>query len=170
MVLNNAANKETERGFKNFILGIPIIYMYVIPLNVNPKKWLNYSNNSLPVADKLLLWGWCVKSHKTKVKGITKNFLKIINKNFALWKNPFPENHKFNHKTLLIIFFFLNPVSANFTKWSNTLKQFVGKLPTNCLSVFHHFVGLVLKGLSGFTILTARVLQFQILKMIIFSD
>ena len=35
----------------------------------------------------------------------------------------------------------------NFTKWANTLKQFVGKLPTNCLNVFDHFVGLALKGL-----------------------
>ena len=34
-----------------------------------------------------------------------------------------------------------------FTKWSNTLKQFVSKLPTNCLRVFDHFVGLTLKGL-----------------------
>ena len=42
---------------------------------------------------------------------------------------------------------FLNPLSANPTKWSNTLKQFVGNLPTNCLSVFDHFVGLALKGL-----------------------
>ena len=40
-----------------------------------------------------------------------------------------------------------NPLSANPTKWSNTLKQFVGKLPSNCLSVFDHFVGMVLKGL-----------------------
>ena len=42
----------------------------------------------------------------------------------------------------------INPLSTNFTKWSNTLKQFVGKLPTNCLSVFDHFVGLALKGLT----------------------
>ena len=42
---------------------------------------------------------------------------------------------------------FINPLSANFTKWSNTIKQFVGNLPTNCLSVFDHFVGLALKGL-----------------------
>ena len=35
---------------------------------------------------------------------------------------------------------YLNPLSTNFTKWSNTLKQFVDKLPTNCLSVFDHFV------------------------------
>ena len=44
----------------------------------------------------------------------------------------------------------LKPLSANFTKWSNTLKQFVGKLPTNCLSVFAHVVGLALKGLNSF--------------------
>ena len=41
-----------------------------------------------------------------------------------------------------------NPFRANFTKWSNTLKQFIDNLPTNCLSVFDHFVGLVLKGIS----------------------
>ena len=29
-----------------------------------------------------------------------------------------------------------------------TLKQFVSKLPTNCLSVFDHFVQLALKGLK----------------------
>ena len=28
-----------------------------------------------------------------------------------------------------------------------TLKQFIGNLPTNCLSVFDHFVGLALEGL-----------------------
>ena len=42
----------------------------------------------------------------------------------------------------------LSTLSVNFTKWSNTLKQFVGTLPMNCLSVFDHFVGLALKGLS----------------------
>ena len=42
----------------------------------------------------------------------------------------------------------INPLSANPRKWSNTLKQFVGKLSTNCLSVFDHFVKLALKGLS----------------------
>ena len=49
----------------------------------------------------------------------------------------------------------INPLSAKFIKWSNTLKQFVGKLPTNCLSVFDHFVRLALKGLkSGKTLFT----------------
>ena len=39
-------------------------------------------------------------------------------------------------------------LSANPTKWSNTLKQFVGCYPTNCLSVYDHFVGLELEGLK----------------------
>ena len=46
---------------------------------------------------------------------------------------------------------FLNPSSANPTKWSNLLKQFVGfvgKLPTNCLSLFGQFVELALKRLK----------------------
>ena len=41
----------------------------------------------------------------------------------------------------------LDSLSANPTKWSNTLKQFVGNLPTNSLSVFDHFVKFALKGL-----------------------
>ena len=45
-----------------------------------------------------------------------------------------------------ILFDCFDPLSANFTKWSNTLKQFIEKLLTNCLSVFDHFVELVLKG------------------------
>ena len=42
----------------------------------------------------------------------------------------------------------LNPLSAKLTKWPNTLKQFVGNLPMNCLSVFGHFEGLALKWLK----------------------
>ena len=39
----------------------------------------------------------------------------------------------------------LNPLNANFTKWSNTLKQ----IADDCLSVFDHLVGLALKGLMN---------------------
>ena len=42
----------------------------------------------------------------------------------------------------------LNSFGANFTKWSNTLKQFIGNLPMNCLRVFDHFEGLALKRLK----------------------
>ena len=57
------------------------------------------------------------------------------------------------------VLFHVNPLSTNPTKWSNTLKQFVGKLPTNCLSVFDHFVKLALKELkAGFVL---RYLHFD---------
>ena len=48
--------------------------------------------------------------------------------------------------------FFFNPLSANPTKWSNTLIQFVYEYDytTTCVSVFDHFVKLALKGLIKF--------------------
>ena len=51
------------------------------------------------------------------------------------------------------------PLSANFTKWSKILKQFVGKSRMNCLSVSDHFVGLAVKGLK-----LIFVYHFQALK------
>ena len=39
-------------------------------------------------------------------------------------------------------------LSVNSIKWSNKLKQFVGKLPMNFLSVFDHFVGFALTELK----------------------
>ena len=39
----------------------------------------------------------------------------------------------------------VNPLNGNPTKCFNTLKQFVSNSPTNCLSVFDHFVRLALK-------------------------
>ena len=51
-----------------------------------------------------------------------------------------PYRYLFNYLFSLIV----NLLSADFTKWPKTLKQFIGKLPMNCLSVFGHFVGLAL--------------------------
>ena len=47
-----------------------------------------------------------------------------------------------------LFYIIIKPLSANFTKWSYTLKQFARNLPTNCLSVFDHFMGLAHKGLK----------------------
>ena len=44
---------------------------------------------------------------------------------------------------------YFNPFRANPIKWSNTLKQFIGKLPTHCLIVFDDLMGLMLKGLTN---------------------
>ena len=54
----------------------------------------------------------------------------------------------------------MNPICANPTKWSNTLKQFVGNFSTNCLSVFDHFVRLVLNGLNYFIRTIPGISQF----------
>ena len=43
-----------------------------------------------------------------------------------------------------------DPLSASPTKWSNKLKKNHRQEPTNCLSVFEHFVDLALKGLNDF--------------------
>ena len=55
----------------------------------------------------------------------------------------------------------VNPLSPNPTKWSNTLKQFVGNLRTNCLSVFDHFVKLALKGLRSSLKLKSKILPLM---------
>ena len=55
-----------------------------------------------------------------------------------------------NRLNSMINVLIVNPLCANPRKSSNTLKQFVGNLPTNCLSVFDHFVILAIKGLGGF--------------------
>ena len=57
------------------------------------------------------------------------------------------------HYWLLYLF---NPLSSNPTSWLNILKQFFSSLPTNCLSVFDHFVGLALKVLTTETILALK--------------
>ena len=75
----------------------------------------------------------------------TKIFPIIAKKNLNFFQNSFRKIFKGCHCGKTHIF---NPLRANFTKWSNTLKQFIGKLPTNCLSVFDHFVKLPLKGLT----------------------
>ena len=62
------------------------------------------------------------------------------------------EIHKLVTPLWKIASFDINPLSAKFIKWSNTLKQIVGKLPTICLSVFDHFSGLALKGLRMYII------------------
>ena len=54
---------------------------------------------------------------------------------------------------------YVNLLGTNPTKWSNTLKQFVGNLPTNCLNVFDHFVKLALKELIKVIIAETRIIR-----------
>ena len=62
-------------------------------------------------------------------------------------------SHALNPPEIFSQFFYqrsfnFNPLSSNPEKLSNTLKQIVGNLPTICLSVFDHFMNMVLKGLN----------------------
>ena len=60
----------------------------------------------------------------------------------------------------------VSSLSANFTKWPNTLKQFVGNL-----RVFGHFVGLALKGLTYFVpMLHEYKIFFEIFQCYIFQS
>ena len=66
-------------------------------------------------------------------------------------KLPSSRNQSIELNCLLLDLSYLllvNPLSANPTKWSNTLQQFVGKSRGIVLSVFDHFVRLALKGLN----------------------
>ena len=80
------------------------------------------------------------------------NYAKFVisRKTFTSRSNFICHSHELVHPFDFITSYILsiNPLSANPTKWSNTLKQFVGKLPTNCLSKSDHFVGLTYKGLN----------------------
>ena len=61
---------------------------------------------------------------------------------------------------------FFNPLNANPEKWSNTLKQIVGNMPTICLSVFDHFMNLALKGLNKHPVYKQPALGTQFAKQL----
>ena len=89
------------------------------------------------------------KTPYTKISstGFKESWKSILRKSQLELFNKLIEENAFN---------FFNSLNANYTKWSNTLKQFVGKLSTNCLSVFDHFVKLALKGLNSIMNLVFR--------------
>ena len=60
------------------------------------------------------------------------------------------------------VYFTLLNFKCLFRKMAKTLKQFLGKLPSNCLSVFDHFVKLALKGLN-YVFLKQEHYQFSLL-------
>ena len=74
-----------------------------------------------------------------------QNYMKVSVKDIKF--NKAADLRPWRHSCRVVACKLLKTLSTNFTKWSNTLKQFVRKLSTNCLSVFDHFVGLALKGL-----------------------
>ena len=99
-------------------------------------------------SDLILLWVYAKFTSNSKYMNEAQQFIFL---------QPQKRNSVHNGMSIILIcmlYVFLsilissfNPLSANPQIWLNTLKQFVGKLPTNCLSVFDHLVKLALKGL-----------------------
>ena len=61
----------------------------------------------------------------------------------SLWHECIPHNNAH----WLIRVFNISSLKTNSTEWLNTLKQFIGKKPTNCLTLFNDFVWLARKWL-----------------------
>ena len=91
---------------------------------------------------KVLEWNretWSMKYSNHSII-IFKGFLTVLRDLTAILVSSLMNNKR--------AYFSFNPLNVKFTKWSNTFKQVVGKLPRNCLSVFDHFVRLALKSLK----------------------
>ena len=121
-----------------------------------PQNDQPYSNNSSANCREIIrvylaiLWSWLLKGLIWKFKGKSSSYLLYRLSHRLTWivkNNDVPNKLLFDW--CLFGWLLVNPLSANPTRWSNTLKQFVGNLLTNCLSVLDHFVILALKGLSG---------------------
>ena len=70
-----------------------------------------------------------------------------VNQNVSRLVNSFSKTTRGIFLKFFMLLECLNPLSVNPTKCLNTLKQYLGNLLKNCLSVFDHFVGLALKRL-----------------------
>ena len=90
---------------------------------------------------------WKFQDHHHFKLEISKNY--VQKQLFAdILQNSYSYNPHKIHRQKPVLEYLFNLSSANPTKWPNTLKKFVAKLSTNCLSVFGHFAKLTLKGLS----------------------
>ena len=129
----------------NYALGRIAKYM-----DIKKQRMLMKAFVSTQYSNCRLIWMLHSRKMEHRINSIHKRALKLVYQNFhdlifqeLVVKDKSVSVDQKNLQLLATeLFKFTNP-----TKWPNTLKQFVGKLPTNCLSVFDHFVKLALKGL-----------------------
>ena len=122
-----------------------------------PEELLNVDYYNCQVTLKKLSGGSYCSSRSIELKCIPAcSYACRICKKCEMSSDATIHNEKPDEDTYNNIFKFL---SVNPTKWSNTFKQFLRKFPTNCLSMFDHFMKLVLKGLSLF-------LEYKILALV----
>ena len=94
--------------------------------------------------------------HNTAIWRGSVDYLKWVGKSCKKWGlQPLSNPSNYLRERVCTKSYF-NSLSANPTKWPNIVKQFVGKLSTNCLSVFNHFVGLAYKVQFLYTIYSVQ--------------
>ena len=124
------------KELKRFLIQLSMIHQV-------DSKWMaaffNKCYDKMLNKKTLLLRGFILKPTERPyfpLKSATKDF----------WNSPVFKRSACFYAIITIVNA-INPLSANCKKWSDILKQFACKLPTNCLIEFYHFVGLALKGL-----------------------
>ena len=123
-----------EHSAKQYIKGKPIKFGY--------KLWCLITNLGYLIHCDPLHKKWSFPLRISSLNG----------KDYFSCSDPYSGKDNHNAKLVFgrsVVARLVNPLSANPTKWLNTLKQFFANLPTNCSSVFGHFVGLALKGLTS---------------------
>ena len=87
-------------------------------------------------------------SHERLIQGQCPYFEYISKKHIGRYpKNGFAQySGKIFEKCIWMSLYYINPLSVNPTKWSNTPKQFVATVDVLFENVFEYFVGLALKG------------------------
>ena len=112
--------------------------------NENSLKLKHLLAKALPVLRYL---GYCVNSWELEleIQSYGNGYIQKVSQNLQSHILHLMRCHLSICRSWLIWFWdiwSINPLNANSRKWSNTLNQFVGKLPTNSLSMFDHFEGI----------------------------
>ena len=104
--------------FSAFLNLVIIVKRILVKTQVLIKMYFFWNKHFRYIHTQIIAENWVLKCNSVKLSFCKSRDCQIFKKNYV------------------------NPLSDNPTKWWKTLKQFVGKLPTNFLSVFEHFVGL----------------------------
>ena len=153
--------------------GMKVVQSFVSNMQIFLLGFLNFHarfslQEAFEIAKPLPYWVQFPKYSIFRVHAMLLNDRNDINKSNICCANPLlHECIPHNNAHWLMQVFIISSLNANFTEWLNTLKQFTGKKPTNCLSVFDDFVWLAHKWLvllykMTFPIITKEQILFYV--------